>query len=464
MARKNNNAKRRLLITALFIIGLMAFIYNSKLFEREPPQVLIDETVYWNLKKPLNIKISDQSGIKRILIQLGDGENNITLFNEKHNAEEKELEFNITFPKKGFYSKKNQYIISYEIVDHSFWNFFMGNKIVKESIIIADRQDPLIHVTANSYKITKGGAGIVIFKVEDANPNEVYIQTNFGKKFKAAPFEKEGYYIAPVVWPREQKNPLNAEIVATDLAGNTAREKIKYYIQDKNYKSSKIQLTVPFLNGSISSLAHDIADDETQDMNSLEKFIFINDTLRKESVSTIEEVSDNINYPKYFTLEPFYPLKSSAVVAGYGDFRIYEYDKKKVSESYHLGLDLASTAEADIILSNRGRVVFAGENGIYGKMIIIYHGLGIYSLYGHCSNLLVQEGDEVTAGQIIAKTGKTGFAFGDHLHFGIVIQGVEVRPEEWMDEKWMRDNIFDVINSANYLIESENNNSKWQNN
>ncbi|MDR2081915.1 MAG: M23 family metallopeptidase [Campylobacteraceae bacterium] len=461
MARRNSNSKRKLLIASLFIIILMAFIYNSKIFEREPPQILSDEVIYWNLKKPLSIKISDASGIKRVLIQLGDGENNITLFNEKHNSDEKELEFNITFPKKGFYNRQNEYRLSYEVVDHSFWNFFMGNKIIKESVIIADRQDPLIHVAANSYKITKGGAGVVIFKTEDANLKETYVQTAFGKKFKAVPFGKEGYYISLVVWPRAQKNFGGAEIVAIDLAGNMAHEKIKYYFQDKNYKSSKIQLTNTFLDGSITSLARDIANDETQGMSSLEKFVFINNVLRKESLEAIEKVSDSMDYTQYFALKPFYPLKNSAVVAGYGDFRIYEYNKEKVSESYHLGLDLASTAEAEIVSSNRGKVVFAGENGIYGKMLVIYHGLGIYSLYAHCSKLLVQEGDEVMAGQTIAKTGKTGFAFGDHLHFGIVIHGIEVRPEEWMDEKWMRDNLFEVINSANDLINSENNSAKW---
>ncbi|MDR2789371.1 MAG: M23 family metallopeptidase [Campylobacteraceae bacterium] len=461
MARRNSNSKRKLLITSLFIIILMAFIYNSKIFEREPPQILSDEVIYWNLKKPLNIKISDISGIKRVLIQLGDGENNITLFNEKHNTDEKELEFNVTFPKKGFYSKQNKYILSYEVVDHSFWNFFMGNKIIKESVIVADRQDPLIHVVSNSYKITKGGAGVVIFKTEDANLNETYIRTAFGKTFKAVPFVKEGYYISLVAWPREQKNFVGAEIVATDLAGNTAVERIKYYFQDKNYKSSKIQLGNAFLDGSIASLARDIADDETQNMNSLEKFMFINNSLRKESLQAVERVSDNLDYAQYFTLKPFYPLKNSAVVASYGDFRIYEYNKEKVSESYHLGLDLASTAEAEIVSSNRGKVVFAGENGIYGKMLVIYYGLGIHSLYAHCSKLLVQEGDEVMAGQMIAKTGKTGFAFGDHLHFGIVVQGVEVRPEEWMDEKWMDDNLFEVISGAKDLIKSEDNSVKW---
>ncbi|MDR2636175.1 MAG: M23 family metallopeptidase [Campylobacteraceae bacterium] len=455
MARKNNSSKRTFLIISLIIILLMAFIYNSKMFEREPPQVVADETIYWNLKKPLDVKISDASGIKRVLIQLSDGENNITLFNDKYSVHDKELEFNITFPKKGFYSKKNEYTLTYEVVDHSFWNFFMGNKAIKESVIIVDKQDPSVYVVANSYKITKGGVGVVIFKAGDANLDEVYVKTNFDKVFKAVTFEKEGYYIALVSWPREQKNLLNAEIVVTDLAGNVARERIRYYLQDKNYKSSKIALSDNFLNNSIVSLAHDIADETTQDMSALEKFVFINDNLRKESVKTIGAVTDNISYIQYFSLKPFYPLKNGAVVASYGDFRTYEYDKNKVSESYHLGLDLASTSGADITSSNRGKVVFAGDNNIYGKMVIINHGLGIYSLYGHCSSLLVQEGESVMEGQVIAKTGRTGFAFGDHLHFGIVIQGIEVRPEEWMDEKWMRDNLFDVINSAKSLIKSE---------
>ncbi|MDR0762564.1 MAG: M23 family metallopeptidase [Campylobacteraceae bacterium] len=455
MARKNKSSKRTLLIISLVIILLMAFIYNSKMFEREPPQVFADETIYWNLKKPLNVKMTDESGFKRVLIQLSDGENSITLFNEKYSTQNKELEFNITFPKKGFYSKKNQYMLSYEVVDHSFWNFFMGNKIIKESVIIVDKQDPIAYVVANSYKITKGGIGVVVFKAEDANMNEVYIQTNFGKKFKAVPFEKDGYYIALISWPREQKNLLNAEIVVTDLAGNIARERIRYYLQDKNYKSSKITLSDTFLNNSIASLARDIDDDKTQDMSAIEKFMFINDTLRKESVKTIGTVTDNMSYTRYFSLEPFYPLKNGAVVASYGDFRTYEYGKKKVSESYHLGLDLASTSGANITVSNRGKVVFAGDNGIYGKTVVIDHGFGIYSLYGHCSSLLVQEGDSVMVGQVIAKTGRTGFAFGDHLHFGIAIQGIEVRPEEWMDERWMRDNLFEVINNAKSLINGE---------
>ena len=100
-------------------------------------------------------------------------------------------------------------------------------------------------------------------------------------------------------------------------------------------------------------------------------------------------------------------------------------------------------------------VVYAEYNGIYGNMPMIDHGLGLYTLYGHCSNILVSTGDEVTAGSAIAQTGKSGLALGDHLHFGILVQGVEVRPEEWMDSKWIKDNVDNIFKSANKIIKGE---------
>ena len=117
-----------------------------------------------------------------------------------------------------------------------------------------------------------------------------------------------------------------------------------------------------------------------------------------------------------------------------------------------MGLDLASTARADIFASLDGKVVFAEENGIYGINVIIDHGFGLYSLYGHCSSKLVAEGDEVKAGEIIAKTGISGLALGDHLHFGILVQGIEVRPEQFQDEKWLESNINAVFAEGRKII------------
>ncbi|MBD3840162.1 MAG: M23 family metallopeptidase, partial [Epsilonproteobacteria bacterium] len=91
-------------------------------------------------------------------------------------------------------------------------------------------------------------------------------------------------------------------------------------------------------------------------------------------------------------------------------------------------------------------------NGIYGNMPMIDHGLGLYTLYGHCSSIAVKNGDIVKKGDIIAKSGMTGLALGDHLHFGVLVQGVEVRPEEWMDQHWLNDNVYKVFTQADGVI------------
>jgi murein DD-endopeptidase MepM/ murein hydrolase activator NlpD len=156
-------------------------------------------------------------------------------------------------------------------------------------------------------------------------------------------------------------------------------------------------------------------------------------------------------------IKKFYPLRNGQKVASYGDERHYYYGDKEneVSLSYHVGYDLASTKMATIKTSNDGKVVFANENGIYGNMPMIDHGLGLYSLYGHCSQLLVNEGDEVKAGDSIAKTGVSGLALGDHLHFGLLVQGIEVRPVEWFDQSWIRKNVDNVFKAADKIIQGK---------
>jgi murein DD-endopeptidase MepM/ murein hydrolase activator NlpD len=91
--------------------------------------------------------------------------------------------------------------------------------------------------------------------------------------------------------------------------------------------------------------------------------------------------------------------------------------------------------------SNRGKVVFAADFGLYGLCVIIDHGLGLQTLYGHLSRIVVKTGESVERGQIIGNSGATGMAAGDHLHFGVVVSGQEVNPVEWWDPSWVRNNV-----------------------
>jgi len=88
---------------------------------------------------------------------------------------------------------------------------------------------------------------------------------------------------------------------------------------------------------------------------------------------------------------------------------------------------------------------------------MVDHGLGLMTLYAHMSEIHVQKGDTIAQNSVIGKTGMTGLALGDHLHFGIIVQGQEVSCVEWMDAKWIKESITDVIKSARTLIDSQGN-------
>lgn len=94
--------------------------------------------------------------------------------------------------------------------------------------------------------------------------------------------------------------------------------------------------------------------------------------------------------------------------------------------------------------------------GIYGDSIIVDHGLGLGSLYAHMSSATVEVGDELKRGQLIGNTGATGAVFGDHLHFGMLVQGIEVNPNEWLDHEWIKVNLNKTMNDAIKIINGNN--------
>ena len=137
----------------------------------------------------------------------------------------------------------------------------------------------------------------------------------------------------------------------------------------------------------------------------------------------------------------FAQLSNSKVEANFADHRTYVYNGETIDTSYHLGYDLSVTKHYAVEAANSGVVAFTGDLGIYGNTVILDHGLGLFTLYGHLSSIDVKPGDSIGPRQIIGRTGETGLAAGDHLHYGVYLQGVAVLPVEWWDGKWINDNI-----------------------
>ena len=134
-------------------------------------------------------------------------------------------------------------------------------------------------------------------------------------------------------------------------------------------------------------------------------------------------------------------MPNTALKANFAETRTYVYDGRTVDRQTHLGLDLASTARAPVPAPNSGRVLFAGWMSLYGNAVVIDHGYGLLSLCGHLASVSVAVGDRVAKGDVIGASGATGLAGGDHLHLEIFVHGQSVDPLEWLDAKWIRDNI-----------------------
>ncbi len=452
MGRKNRGAGGKLfLVIVALLMGAGVYLYNSAMFERDVPKITLLNDQYWNGRVPLKIEISDDSGIMEYKVTLQSGNKERVLAEESLMAPIKLKSLELKVPSRSV-AKSGNITVTIEARDASKWNFLAGNRAVSTTVLQIDSLRPKINIISNSYKIIKGGSALVVFSAKDENLKDLYIETSFNKRFKAKPFYREDHYIALIAWPVGATS-FRASVIATDLAGNSVKTYIPLYLKERSYKVSKIRLSDSFLNDTVSDLAEQFGADP--DSGVIEKFKFVNEDIRKQNEDLIRSITSKVSDSQIdsFTQKPFYPLKNGKVIASFGDHRLYYYKGKKISESYHLGLDLASVKMAKILVQNSAEVVFASENGIYGNMPILSHDLGLYTLYGHCSSVNVSDGDLVGDGEQIANTGVTGYAMGDHVHFGVLVQGVEVRPEEWMDKQWIRLNITDVIKEARDIID-----------
>ena len=455
MSRKKNKSSFLGLVIMLAIVGGSAFVYFSPTFERKAPTITLKNNGFWNLKKPLQLTISDDSGIREYKVILKTKNDSIDLEYEAPLTADKLVNIELKPPRTAYTMKDKDIEIVVIAKDISKWNLLKGNSAQKIFKLHIDKRRPQVSIIANSYKISHGGSALVIFKSLDENMDQLYIETSAKRKFKVEPFYKENYYIALIAWPIRDAS-FRATIIAKDSAGNVAKSYIPLYLKSKDYRLSKIKIKDKFLKGKIADLAEEF--EETQGVfEPLEQFKIINEDVRANNEALIHKITSEVSEDMIdsFNIKTLHPLKNGQVVAHFGDHRKYYYNGQFVSEAYHLGLDMASNAMAPIISSNAGKVVFSDYNGLYGNNPIIAHGLGLYTLYGHCSSVDVSVDDEVSANTKIANTGKTGYAMGDHLHFGVLVQGVEVRPQEWMDKKWIKLNINDVIKSAKKSIDKE---------
>lgn len=134
--------------------------------------------------------------------------------------------------------------------------------------------------------------------------------------------------------------------------------------------------------------------------------------------------------PQRLWSEPFMLPMSSKITSHFGNARVYNDGEVK---SFHGGTDFRAVVGTPIYATNDGIVELAKDRFLAGKSVLINHGNGLFTQYYHCSEILVQKGQKVQKGQIIAKSGASGRVSGPHLHFGVLLHGAQVDPLDFIN-------------------------------
>jgi len=226
-------------------------------------------------------------------------------------------------------------------------------------------------------------------------------------------------------------------VYASNGAGNDVTTPLTVQFpknEQPHYTVHDLQLNDRFIQKVVGEL------DPNGSGDMVARFVRINNEMRRANNQTLSDLRFK-TADKFLWSQPFTRQSHSQSEATFADLRNYFYQGKKIDQLVHLGYDLAVTQNVGVEASNDGRIVYAAPLGIYGNCIVVDHGYGLQTIYGHMSRIDVHEGDMVKRGQVMGLSGMTGMAGGDHIHFAMQLDGVQIDPKEWWDGHWIKDHI-----------------------
>jgi murein DD-endopeptidase MepM/ murein hydrolase activator NlpD len=312
---------------------------------------------------------------------------------------------------------------------------------------------PRVSVVSIHHFINLGGAEFVVLR---ATPEDVEAGVQVGDtRYRFYPGSAVGLSdpamrVGFFALRHDQDAGTRISAYARDLAGNAVTTPLEHKPFPKRFVQSKIPIDQKFLDRVVPAIAShtpDLKVDTSSPEGLLKGFLEINGNLRKKNNDTIAALAAK-SEPRMLWTEAFAQMMNSQVESRFADRRTYFFEDKEIDKQVHLGFDLATVQQAPVHASNTGVVVFADYLGIYGNCVIVDHGLGVQSLYAHLSSIDVKTGDSVKKGQELGRTGSTGLAGGDHLHFTLLLQGTPVNPVEWWDQHWLQDRVLRKISEA----------------
>lgn len=438
-----------LLVVALVLFGGLSFWSG-----RAPGVELVPKLKGIGKRTPIEVKIDDVSRVRRVRIEVVQGADKIAVSEKEYTPS----------PNWAFWRSRRPETFTVEIGRETVKGLRAGEAIIRAT---ADRagnmvrtpsptiaevklpvrlSPPVLSLLSTQHYTAQGGCEVVVYQVGESARDGVAVGSWWFPGFRLPGSTDARTHFALFAVPYDHSTAEEVRLVATDEVGNESTQSFVDQFKPRPIHTDTIPLDDPFLSRVVPAILSQ--SPEVSDQGDLLKsYLEINRNLRKKNAATLKELARK-SEPKFLWSEPFIPMKNAKITAAFADRRTYLYQGKPVDQQDHLGFDMASTEHDSIRASNRGRVALARYFGIYGNAIVLDHGFGLMSLYGHLSSIGVQPGQMVERNQEIGRSGKTGLAGGDHLHFTLLLQGLPVNPVEWWDPHWIRDRIVRKLGAA----------------
>jgi murein DD-endopeptidase MepM/ murein hydrolase activator NlpD len=448
-AIKNKNVLPSLILvgTGLLALALAAFFWLVG--ETGKPRVVLNgDSTHLGLTRQISLVAGDaKSGLSSLEVALVQEGKKAVLLERAYpragylsGAGPRKVEESIEITPKALGFKDGSAELVVTAADFSWWNWLRGNITVQSTAVTIDTKPPVISVLESPKYIKGGGAGVVVYRVsESAGRHGVLINEIFYPGF-ALPKRGEGIYGACLGLPHDIAALEKSFVVAEDQAGNEAKAPFTMNLHVRKIVSDKITISDGFLSAKLPEFASHYPE---LSGTPVEQYVTVNNEIREANYRKILEVCAKFQSERLW--DGRFERMAGSPRAGYADHRTYLYNNEKIDEQVHLGVDIASLEHANVGAANRGLVVFAEYLGIYGNTVILDHGQGIFSLYSHLSQIEVPLGAMVEKDSVVGLSGTTGMAGGDHLHFGILVNGIFVDPREWWDEEWLKIHMLSVL-------------------
>jgi murein DD-endopeptidase MepM/ murein hydrolase activator NlpD len=454
MSRTYGNPRPRLSPLTALILVLMAIVFalagvTFRRWESAPPEVAFSRE-FRSLGRNASVGIivrDSETGLKHVTIRIKQKDQDVLLADDAlKNEHEARYDVSSLISAK-YVAQEGPASLTVSASDDSLRHFLRGNQTSVTKDFVFNLNPPKLEVLEGQHYINQGGSECVVYRVsENAERSGVRVGSHEFPGFPVPGSVDKNLRFALFAleydWPAD--SPL--KVYAADAAGNEVTADFWHKVFPKKFRSREIALDDGFVQKIVPEILSHTPDIKDQG-DPVKTFVEINSALRKENHETIAQLSAQ-SPGRFLWNGPFLQLSNSKVESLFADRRTYVYQGKAVDQQDHVGFDLSVVQHYPIEAANDGKVILADYFGIYGNAVLIDHGAGLISLYGHMSEIAVKPGQMVKKKDVLGKSGATGLAAGDHLHFGLFLHGVPVNPTEWWDEKWINDHVRDRLRSS----------------